>query len=115
MASPHVLIVAPDTTLRHSLRFALEAEHFQVSWRASLGAKPMPGEYDCTIVDHHALGGDLQAAETFLAAFKPVILLANGPHQLSPLVFRTILKPGLGAPVIQAVHDAIGTDRTPPK
>jgi len=111
MPQAHILVVAPEGELRHSLRFALEAELFDVTWQASLGARPVPGEYDCTIIDHHAIGGDLTAARRFVAAFQPVILLSNGPHELSPFVFRTILKPHLGAPLVEGVRDALDRAR----
>jgi hypothetical protein len=106
---PHnrILVIAPDTDLRHSLRFALEAEHFDVTGRASIGARLMPGEYDCAIVDHHGLGADIEEARTFVTAFAPVILLANRAHELSSSVFKTIVKPDLGSKVIEAVHDAL--------
>ena len=113
MGSPHILVIAPDSDLRHSLSFALEAEHYRVSWLASIGAKPVPGTYDCVIIDHHALGSDLLAAKAFIAAFQPVILLANLPHELSSLAFRTILKPHLGAPLIEAVRAALPEQRVP--
>ena len=103
----HVLVIAPDSELSRSLRFALEVEGYQVSWRTNISSRPMPGEYDCTIVDHHALGQDPAAAQRFARAFFPLVLLANRPDPLSPLVFRTLLKPHLGAPLVDAVRDAI--------
>jgi hypothetical protein len=106
-APSHVLVLASDSELSRSLRFALEVEGYEVTWRTSISSKPMPGEYDCTIVDHHAFGHDLAAAQRFVRAFFPVVLLANKPDPLSPLVFRTLLKPHLGAPLIDAVRDAI--------
>ncbi len=112
MSTPRILLIAPDSDLKRSLGFALEAEHFDVTWRASIGARPTPGEYDCVVIDHHALGPDPRAAERFVQAFSPVILLTNGAHELSPVVFRTILKPHLGAPLVAAVHDAL-RDRSP--
>jgi hypothetical protein len=112
MSTPRILVIAPDSDLQRSLRFALEAEHYHVSWLASLGARPVPGSYDCIVLDHHALGPDLRVARSFLAAFRPVILLANEPHILSSLVFRTILKPHLGAPLIEAVRAALAQLRT---
>lgn len=115
MRSSHVLVIAPDSDLRSSLRFALEAEHYKVSWLASIGAKPVPGTYDCVVIDHHALGSDLGAARAFIAAFQPVILLANRPHELSSVAFRTILKPHLGAPLIEAVNAALPNGRVPTK
>ena len=107
MPSKRVLVIAPDTDLRHSLRFALEAEHFEVTDRVSISAQLIPVDYDCAIVDHHGLGERLDQATTFVAAFAPVILLANRSHNLSPSVFRTIVKPELGSTVIKAVHDAL--------
>lgn len=106
-STSRILVIAPENDLKRSLRFALEAELFDVTWRASIGARPTPGDYACTIIDHHALGEDAGAARRFVDAFAPVILLANGPHELSPFVFYTVLKPHLGAPLISAVHDAI--------
>jgi hypothetical protein len=111
MPQAHILVVAPEGDLRHSLRFALEAELFDVTWLASIGARPVPGQYDCTIIDHHAIGEDLAAAKRFVAAFQPVVLLANAPHDLTPFVFRTILKPHLGAPLVEGVRDALGRAR----
>jgi len=86
-----VLIVAPDSELSHSLRFALEAEGFGVTWRTNISSHPMPGEFACTIVDHHALGDDRAEAQRFVRAFAPVVLLANSMHPLSALVFRTVV------------------------
>ena len=111
MPSKRILVIAPDTDLRQSLTFALEAEHFAVTKRASIGARLVPGDYDCAIVDHHGLGEDLEKAKVFVAAFAPVVLLANRSHNLSPRVFRTILKPGLGSAVIDAVHAALAHPR----
>jgi hypothetical protein len=110
---PHILVIAPDGELRRSVRFALEVEGFDVDWRASISARPMPGEYDCTVLDHHALGEDSAAAQSFVRAFTPVVLLANERDALSPLAFRTILKPHLGAPLIEAVRDAIAQPGNP--
>jgi DNA-binding response OmpR family regulator len=109
MTYNRILVIAPDTDLRHSLKFALEAEHFEVTGRVSIGAQLVPGDYDCAIVDHHGLGEDLAKAATFVAAFAPVILLANRSHSLSSSVFRTIVKPHLGSTVIDAVHDALSS------
>jgi hypothetical protein len=107
MPTVQILVIAPDSDLRRSLRFALEAERFAVAWRAGIGATLSPGAYDCTIIDHDALGSDVAAARAFVRTFAPVILLANRPHELSSEVFRTLLKPGLGAPLIAAVHEAL--------
>ncbi|MEO7222570.1 MAG: hypothetical protein ABIY37_08860 [Devosia sp.] len=102
-----VLIVAPDFDLRRSLQFALEAEGYAVTWRASIAATEMPYDFDCTVVDHHALGNDKAVAQAFLRAFEPSILLANEPHELSAAAFRTVLKPHLGPALTAAIRDAI--------
>lgn len=107
MPTVQILVIAPDSDLRRSLRFALEAERFAVTWRTGIDAALVPAAYDCTIVDHDALSGNAAAARSFIRAFAPVVLLANHPHELSPEVFRTLLKPGLGAPLIAAVHEAL--------
>jgi len=104
---PRILLVAPDSDLRKSVEFALQAEGYEVTSRASIGARERP-HYDCTIVDHHVLGNDPHAAADFCEIFEPVILLANQvPHALSPYAFRTVMKPLLGAPLTNAIHDAI--------
>ena len=107
MPAKRILLIAPQSDLKDSLRFAIEAEQYDVTWRASIGASVMPNDYDCTIIDHHALGTDLATAKRFISAFEPVVLLANKTHELSPYVFRTLVKPGLGASLMDAVHDAL--------
>jgi DNA-binding response OmpR family regulator len=105
-----VLVIAPDLDLRRSLQFALEAEGYSVTWRTSVAAMTaLPQDFDCTVVDHHALGNDKSVAQTFLRAFEPAILLANKPHELSTHAFRTILKPHLGAALTLAIREAIDT------
>jgi hypothetical protein len=104
----HVLLVAPDSDLRKSVEFALQAEGYDVTSCASIGARERP-RYDCTIVDHHALGNNQRFAADFCRIFRPVILLANlVPHPLSPFAYRTVMKPLLGAALTDAIHDAIG-------
>ncbi|MEO6013686.1 MAG: hypothetical protein ABIQ30_08910 [Devosia sp.] len=102
-----ILVVAPDLDLRRSLQFALEAEGYAVTWRASIGATEMPFDFDCTVLDHHALGNNKAAAGAFLQAFRPVILLANAQHDLSASAFRTVLKPHLGLALTNAIRDAL--------
>ena len=102
-----IMIVVPESDLRRSLDFALAAEGYDVTWRASIAAKELP-DFDCSVVDHHALGTNIDAAIAFCQTFDPVILLANSlPHPLSPWAFRTVLKPLLGATLTAAIHDAL--------
>ncbi len=104
-----ILVVAPDLDLRRSLQFALEAEGYAVTCRTSIGATEVPDDFDCSVVDHHALGNDKASARTFLQAFQPVVLLANAEHALSTSAFRTVLKPHLGLALTNAIRDALET------
>ena len=104
----HVLLVVPDSDLRKSLDFALRADGHDVSWQSSVGEAPIPVHFDCTILDHHAIGPNLRQGETFCRAFWPVILLANSEgHALSATAFRTVLKPMLGPALSTALADAL--------
>lgn len=105
---PKLLVIAADADLRRSLQFALEAEGFTVICRASIGAREIPADYDCTVVDHHVVGSDMKAAGAFFEAFSPVILLANtAEHALSPFAFCTLQKPHLGPALSAAIHEAM--------
>ncbi len=104
MSPKRILVIAPDSDLRHSLRFALEAEGFKATMRTGIDAPLTPADYDCVILDHHGLDEYPAAADAFVADFAPVILLANRQHRLSSRVFMTLVKPDLGSSVIDAVR-----------
>lgn len=110
----HLLIIAPTAELRNSLRFALEAEGHDVTVHARLrDLSEQPDEFDCAILDHHALDGNAIEAAEFLRAFSPVVLLANfDPHPLSHLSFITVTKPSLGPRLSRAVGQAIQSRST---
>ena len=113
---PRILLVAPDSDLRRSVEFALSAEGCEIISRASIGAREVPSDYDCTVLDHHAAGGDTVLAARFCRIFAPVVLLANQPiHPLSSDAFRTVVKPFLGAALTTAVRDALAVPRAPTK
>lgn len=104
-----ILIVAPNSDFRRSLQFALESEGYEVTASESLDASPAD-EAEVTVIDHHALGKDQDAAIAFVTAHKPVVLLANAKaHALSPWAFRTVMKPMLGDSLSGAVRQAIET------
>ena len=108
-----LLVVAPNATFRNSLRFALEAEGYDVTAMASLAAGDTPSSpFDCSIIDHHALDRGGLEGPRILKAFAPVVLLANSPaHPLAALSFRTLTKPTLGASLSEAVRAAIAARR----
>lgn len=110
----HVLIVAPDTDLRRSMRFALEVDGYVVSARAQpADVEISPEEVDCVILDHHLADRGLNEARGFCHRFQPVVLLANtASHPLAPTVFRTLLKPQLGPTLSAAVSDAVSHQAT---
>jgi len=104
----HILLVVADSDLRRSLDFALRAEGHAVTWRSNLEESPIPIDFDCTVLDHHAVGTNVRQGQIFCRAFWPVILLANTEHHpLSGLAFRTVLKPMLGPVLSAAIGDAL--------
>lgn len=104
-----ILVVAPNSDFRHSLQFALESEGYEVTATESL-ANSATTEAEVTVIDHHALGKDQDAAIAFVTAHQPVVLLANArAHALSPWAFRTVMKPMLGDSLSGAVRQAIET------
>lgn len=105
----HVLIVAPSGELRRSLQFVLEAEGHQATSRDGFeDPDGLPEGADCTVLDHHAAVGHLQAATDFVQSHAPVILLSNTPgHPLAPHCFRTVTKPFLGPFLSEALRQAI--------
>lgn len=110
----HLLVVAPSPIFRNSLRFALEAEGYEVTAAASLHEVDHPSSsFDCAVVDHHALDDAGADSRSMLAAVAPVVLLANSPaHPLAAMSFRTLTKPTLGPALSDAVRAAIATRRT---
>ncbi len=110
----HLLVVAPSAELRNSLRFALEAEGHEVTVHAHVrDVTERPGEFQCAVLDHHALDGDKNRADAFVRAFSPVVLLVNDPsHPLSHLSFVTVTKPSLGPFLSRAVGQAIRSRST---
>lgn len=104
-----LLVVAPSLSFRNSLRFALEAEGYDVTAVASTQEVDQPASsFDCTVLDHHGLKGTVAESRGFLEGFEPVVLLANSPvHPMAPLSFRVLTKPSLGPALSEAVRSAI--------
>lgn len=82
MASGRVLIVAPNSDLRGSLAFALEAEGYEVTLREMLPEHSWvtAQKFDATVLDQKALTGADYASIAFCVKAYPVILLAARPH-----------------------------------
>ena len=105
----HLLVVAPSPVLRNSLRFALEAEGYDVTAAASLQQVDYASSsFDCAVIDHHALDAAGSDSGRILAQFEPVVFLANSAaHPLAASSFRTVTKPTLGSALSDAVRAAI--------
>jgi hypothetical protein len=109
-----ILVIAQDADLRRSLQFALEAEGYVVTLGSSIAVRDPPAELACTVIDHHALGGNRAASIAFLQSFEPVILLANMTnHSLSPWAYRTVLKPLLGPALTAAIREVVDARAIP--
>jgi CheY-like chemotaxis protein len=107
-----LLVVTPAPEFANSLRFALEADGYEVTALAhSREADGLVADFDCTVLDHHGLDGDKEA-QHFVRRFAPVVLLANSAqHPMAPESFVTLTKPSLGPMLSQAVRLAIETRR----
>lgn len=110
----HLLVVAPSPTFRNSLRFALEAEGYDVTAAASLHQVDRGSSaFDCAVIDHHALDDAGSESGRILAQFEPVVFLANSAaHPLAASSFRTVTKPTLGPALSDAVRAAIAARRS---
>lgn len=110
----HILVIAPDSDLRQSLQFALEAEGYAITACARMDDLPPSGGFDCTVLDHHAADVDRDAAIAFCDLFRPVVLLVNRvSHPLAAAAFCTVLKPMLGPALALAVDQAVGAQVSP--
>ncbi len=113
MPSSRLLLVAPETDLRKSLLFALEAEGFEVTLR---DAPPTHGwlaknRFDCTILDQKALVGEPYEAIAFCIKAHPVVLLAARPHPwLLEWVAGSVELPLSGHDIIAAIRAAAPGD-----
>lgn len=107
MPRRHLLIIAPDSDLRRSLEFLLDAAGYTVTSSGTIGSFPRGQPFDCTVLDHRAIARPESVAE--LQEYSgPIILLAGGPSPpFEGRVFQVIRKPLLGEPLILAVEAAL--------
>lgn len=110
MPSGCLLVVAPETDLRQSLIFALEAEGFSVTARDTPPARSWlaTNRFDCTIVDQKAFTGPDYEAIAFCIKAHPVVLMAARPHAwLGEWVVASVELPMRGNEVATAVRQAM--------
>lgn len=106
-----ILVAAPDESFRHSLAFALESDDFRVCaypYAADAFASHQSHDAACAVIDDDAVSDWDQVEEQFSRFAKPVILLM-GQFRIVPEIpsIRSLMKPYLGAPLIEAVRSAI--------
>lgn len=107
----NVLIAAPDAGFRHSLAFALKSDGYAVYAyvdAAEAFLSPHAREAACAVIDDDAVGDWDQVPEQFSRFAKPVVLLMGQFRTVPELSSITpLMKPYLGAPLIEAVRSAI--------
>ena len=107
MPAGHILIVAPETDLRRSLEFALEADGYRVTAWPEICTDP-GGAFDCTVIDEGALSGPAAQVAAFCDAARPVVLLSDNPIAwLVDRIDQRLDKPLLGSALSVAVSAAI--------
>lgn len=101
-----ILVVAPDTAFRLSLRFMLESEGYGVEVLAGMtDFRLYRNRADCVIVDHEILETARIPVKSLLDEGGPVIVLAE-TSAATPESDRLLIieKPLLGGAVISAVR-----------
>lgn len=105
--SPSILVIAPNSDYRRSLKFALEAEGYAVTDAIEI-PPAHAGRYDAVVLDHKATRGPQQEVLDFCEQSQPVVLLAGQPQPwLVGRVFRSVPTPLLGNSLSDAVADAV--------
>ena len=107
MPRRRLLIIAPDSDLRRSLEFLLEAAGYAVTPQADIATIPKEQLFDCAVLDHRAIERPGSLAELQVMS-GPIVLLAGSTSPwLEDMVFRVVRKPLLGEPLIAAVEAAL--------
>lgn len=112
MAHGRILVIAPNSDLRRSMAFALEAEGYVVTTHATIPGNDSSRGYDCVVLDHKAAAGAREAALLFCRSSFPVLLLAGAPLPwLSAEVFGVVPTPLSGDALSEAVLSAVRAER----
>jgi hypothetical protein len=102
-----VLVIAPNSDFRQSLRFALEAEGYAVTDVTAIPVGRIPA-YDAVVLDHKATRGPRQDVLHFCEQSQPVVLLDGHPQAwLAERIFRAVPTPLRGDALSHAVADAV--------
>lgn len=117
IAKGHILVIAPDSDLRRSLEFALEADGYVVTAWPSLDITQLrPGvAFDCTVLDHGALTAPPGDVVNFCIRARPVVLLSNSEiFWLSEWIVETVEKPTPGDALSAAIRAAMRPNSAEP-
>jgi len=102
-----VLVVAPTGDLRDSLRFALEAEGYDVVCAEYPLDGDVGSDFACAVLDHHAIAPGA-ALQRFCAEHAPVIYLTNVLDATAGSgAAREVVMPQLGQALSDAVRQAV--------
>ena len=118
-ATPQVLLVEDDASLRAALSFALEIEGFRVETRDSgeaLLERPVPAGPACLVVDLRLPGISGLEALALLRKRRiltPAILITTQPDAAAraaaaALQVRIVEKPLIGDALVEAIREALG-------
>lgn len=105
-----IVVISPENDLRRSLEFALQAEDFHVSTRASVPtqAELVADAADCVVLDETAFEHDMLQLIRFCAMAPLVVLLADKPTTaMGSLVVEIVEKPLRGGAVANSVRRAL--------
>lgn len=106
-----VLVVVPDSELRRSIAFALEAEGYAIEPHVQLadaiGASTRPGVV-CTVVDENALSG--RSAQSLIpqGAHGPLVLLVDKMRATAASSgLKVLTKPLLGHLLVETIDELV--------
>lgn len=110
MALGRLLVIAPNSDLRGSLVFALEAEGYEVTATEELPSLSWVAtqRLDCTVLDQKALVGEPHESIAFCIKAHPVVLFAVDPLSwLVEWVSQVVEMPVAGNAISAAVRQAM--------
>jgi FixJ family two-component response regulator len=106
-----VQVVVPDSELRRSIAFALEAEGYAIEQHVQLadaiGASTRPGVV-CTVVDENALAGRSAQGLIPQGAHSPLVLLVDKMRTTAASSgLKVLTKPLLGHLLVETIDELV--------
>jgi len=111
MARSIVLVAAPDAAFRRSIVFVLASEGYETDahlYATDALASIHADQAGCAVIDDEAVENWQETPALFEHFPRPVILLVSLSRTMPDVpLFKSLKKPFLGKPLINAVHQAI--------